>query len=41
MIEKEKLVVKVYKNKYSNQKLICIPKDSEIKEGDYVEIIKL
>jgi len=41
MKNEKKLIVKVYKNKKSNQKLITIPKYSEIKEGDYVEIKKV
>jgi len=31
---------KVWKNKNNNQKLITIPKDSDITEGDYVWIEK-
>ena len=36
-----KKVMKVWKNKWNNQKLVTIPKDSDIKEGDYVKIIKI
>jgi hypothetical protein len=35
-----KIIMKVWKNKNNNQKLITIPKDCDIEEGDYVEIIK-
>jgi hypothetical protein len=31
---------KVWKNRSNNQKLITIPKDSDIEEGDYVWIEK-
>ena len=41
MENEKKLIVKVYKNKKSNQKLITIPKNSEIKCGDYVEVKKI
>jgi len=37
----KKIIMKVWKNKKINQKLITIPKRCEIKEGDYVEIIKV
>jgi len=38
----ERIIVKVRKNKKTEQKSITIPKEcGEIKEGDYVEIIKL
>ena len=33
--------MKVWKNKQAKQKLITIPKDCWIEEGDYVEIIKV
>ena len=33
--------MKVWKNKLKNQKLITIPKECDIQEGDYVEIIKV
>jgi len=36
-----KLVRKVWVNKNNKQKLITIPKDSDIKKGDYVEIKKI
>ena len=32
---------KVWVNKGTKQMIITIPKDSEIKEGDYVEVIKI
>jgi len=35
------LIQKVWKNKGNGQKLVTIPKDSKIKEGDYVEIKKV
>jgi len=36
------IIKKVYENKITGQKLICIPKkDKEIKEGDYVKIVKI
>jgi len=34
----EKIIVKVWKNRGANQKLVTIPKSSNIKEGDYVVI---
>lgn len=37
---KKKVIQKVWKNKAANQKLVTIPKDSNIEEGDYVEVIK-
>ena len=37
----DKLIVQVKENKGSGQKIITIPQKSEIKPGDYVEIIKL
>ena len=33
--------MKVWKAKKQDQKLVTIPKDCEIKEGDYVEIKKV
>jgi len=42
MIDKiKKLIMRVWKNKTNNQKLITIPKDSGIEEGDYVKIEKV
>lgn len=35
------IIKKVYINKESKQKLITIPKDSDIEEGDYVQIYKI
>lgn len=35
------IIQKVYENKISKQKLVSIPKDSEIKKGDYVFIEKV
>lgn len=37
----DRIIRRVWKNKWSKQLLITIPKDSEIKEGDYVEVKKL
>lgn len=37
----KKIIMKVWKNKIINQKLITIPKDCDIQEGDYVEIKKI
>ena len=36
-----RLRVKVWMNKGNKQKLITIPKDCNIKDGDYVEVIKI
>lgn len=41
METKKKIIQKVWKNKSNKQKLVTIPKDCGIKEGDYVEIKKL
>ncbi len=41
MKKTEKVIMKVWKNKIKNQKLITIPKDSNIHEGDYDEVIKI
>lgn len=38
---KKKIIQKVWVNKTNNQKLITIPKDCEIKKGDYVAIKKV
>jgi len=35
----ERLICKVRQNKTNKQKQITIPKESSIKEGDYVEVI--
>ena len=37
---KKKIIQKVWKNKGNNQKLVTIPKDCDIKEGDYVDYVK-
>lgn len=37
----ERVIMKVWKNKARNQKLITIPKDCGIQEGDYVEVKKI
>lgn len=37
-----KLIIrKVWQRKWDKQKLVTIPKDSEIKKGDYVSIKKV
>jgi hypothetical protein len=35
------IIQKVWKNKGANQKLVTIPKDCDIEEGDYVSIKKV
>jgi len=35
----ERVICRVRQNKTNKQKQITIPKDSEIKAGDYVEVI--
>lgn len=35
------IVVKVFKNKANGQKLITVPKSSDIIDGDYVKLIKI
>jgi hypothetical protein len=37
----KKIIAKVWMNKGNKQKLITIPKDCDIKDGDYVEVIKI
>ena len=37
----ERIIKKVYENKKTKQKLVSIPKDCNIKKGDYVEIKKV
>ena len=37
----EALIKKVWRNKGNNQKLVTIPQDSEIEDGDYVSIKKV
>jgi hypothetical protein len=41
MEKNKKIIMKVWKNKLRDQKLITVPKDCEIQEGDYVQIIKV
>ncbi len=41
MVKGKRIIKKVWKNKSNNQKLVTIPKDSEIEEGDFVEIKKV
>lgn len=38
---RKELIRKVWKAKKANQKLVTIPKENEIKEGDYVRINKI
>ena len=38
---KNKIIQKVWKNNKNGQKLITIPKNCDIKEGDYVAVIKV
>jgi hypothetical protein len=38
---KGRIIVKVWKNNGNNQKLVTIPKDCDIKDGDYVEVKKI
>lgn len=35
------IIQKVWKNKSNNQKLVTIPKNSNIEAGDYVKIKKI
>ncbi len=37
----EKVICKVRQNKTNKQKQITIPKDCNIKEGDYVEVKRI
>ena len=41
MVKQQKIIMKVWKNKAKDQKLITIPKNCSIQEGDYVEIKKV
>jgi len=41
MVNIKKIIMKVWKNRLNNQKLITVPKDCDIQEGDYVEITKI
>lgn len=39
---KNRIILRVYKNKKTEQKLVCIPKKiKDIKDGDFVEIKKV
>lgn len=40
-MEEKKIIKRVWKNKQNNQKLVTIPKESSIEDGDYVEIRKV
>lgn len=35
------IINKVWKNKFTNQKAVTIPKESDIEAGDYVSIKKV
>jgi len=35
------MIRKVWKNKANKQKLVTIPANSDIEEGDYVKIVKV
>ncbi len=37
----KRVIMKVWKNKARDQKLVTVPKECYIKEGDYVEIKKV
>ncbi len=37
----QRVIVKVWKNKGANQKLITVPKDCDIEAGDYIQLIKI
>ena len=37
----KQIIVKVWKNKGANQKLVTIPKNCDIEEGDYIRIEKV
>ena len=41
MTPTQKIIMKVWKNKLISQKLVTVPKECDIEEGDYVEIIKV
>ena len=41
IMEKDEIIVKVWKNRSNNQKLVTIPTSSDIEEGDYVLIKKV
>lgn len=41
MVNKDRVIRKVWLHKATNQKIITIPKDSYIEAGDYVEVIKV
>lgn len=41
IMKQKRVIMKVWKNRIKNQKLVTIPKDCDIEEGDYVEIKKV
>ncbi len=40
-IDMENIIQKVWSNKYNGQKLITIPKNSNVEIGDWVQVLKL
>jgi hypothetical protein len=41
MAKEKMIIMKVWKNKSKNQKLVTVPKDCDIKEGDYIYMKKV
>jgi hypothetical protein len=41
MTKIKQIIVKVWVNKSNNQKLVTIPKFSNINKGDYIKIVKI
>jgi len=41
MVDVDKVIRRVYENKSTGQKLVTIPKDSDIQVGDYVKLEKV
>jgi hypothetical protein len=39
--EEQRVIVKVWIHNYTKQKFVTIPKDCDIKKGDYVEVKKI
>lgn len=39
--QNKKVIMRVWRNKFNKQKLVTIPKDCDIEEGDYVKISKV
>jgi len=40
-MEEEKIIVKVRENKSNKQKIATIPRKSNLKKGDYIEVKKV